>query len=31
MDWCKTAGYRSGDNPIAGVSKGLPKQNGNVG
>ena len=26
LDWAKTAGYRVGDNPIAGVQKGLPKQ-----
>jgi integrase len=26
MDWAKAAGYRSGDNPVDGVSKGLPKQ-----
>ncbi|MGY2052692.1 tyrosine-type recombinase/integrase [Methylobacterium sp. JK268] len=26
MDWAKAAGHRSGDNPIDGVGKGLPKQ-----
>lgn len=26
LDWAKTAGYRVGDNPVAGVQKGLPKQ-----
>ncbi len=26
MDWAKAAGHRSGDNPINGVTKGLPKQ-----
>lgn len=26
LDWAKAAGHRSGDNPIAGVAKGLPKQ-----
>jgi len=26
MDWAKAKGYRTGDNPVAGVSKGLPKQ-----
>lgn len=26
MDWAKTAGHRSGDNPVAGIAKGLPKQ-----
>lgn len=26
LDWAKAAGYRSGDNPIDGVAKGLPKQ-----
>ena len=26
LDWAKAAGYRSGDNPIDGVSRGLPKQ-----
>jgi integrase len=28
MDWAKAAGFRSGDNPVDGVSKGLPRQNG---
>ncbi|MFN3889887.1 MAG: tyrosine-type recombinase/integrase [Beijerinckiaceae bacterium] len=27
LDWAKAAGYRSGDNPISGIAKGLPKQN----
>ncbi len=26
LDWAKAAGFRTGDNPIAGVAKGLPKQ-----
>ena len=26
LDWAKAAGFRSGENPAAGVSKGLPKQ-----
>jgi len=26
MDWAKAAGHRSGDNPISGIEKGLPKQ-----
>ncbi|MES0198612.1 integrase arm-type DNA-binding domain-containing protein [Mesorhizobium sp. M0011] len=26
MDWAKAAGYRTGDNPIDGIAKGLPKQ-----
>ncbi|MCJ2091474.1 integrase arm-type DNA-binding domain-containing protein [Methylobacterium sp. J-072] len=26
MDWAKAAGHRSGDNPVEGVAKGLPKQ-----
>ncbi|PDQ19665.1 integrase [Mesorhizobium sanjuanii] len=26
LDWAKAAGYRSGDNPVDGVSRGLPKQ-----
>ena len=26
LDWAKAAGYRSGENPIEGVAKGLPKQ-----
>ncbi|WP_018260155.1 tyrosine-type recombinase/integrase [Methylobacterium sp. WSM2598] len=26
LDWAKAAGHRSGDNPVDGVAKGLPKQ-----
>lgn len=26
LDWAKAAGHRSGDNPITGIAKGLPKQ-----
>jgi len=26
MDWAKASGFRTGDNPVDGVSKGLPKQ-----
>ncbi|MET3841932.1 site-specific integrase [Bradyrhizobium sp. OAE829] len=26
LDWAKAAGYRSGDNPVDGVGKGLPRQ-----
>ncbi|MBX9459497.1 MAG: integrase arm-type DNA-binding domain-containing protein [Rhizobium sp.] len=26
MDWAKAAGHRSGDNPVEGVTRGLPKQ-----
>ncbi len=26
LDWAKAAGYRTGDNPVEGVSRGLPKQ-----
>lgn len=26
FDWAKAAGHRSGDNPVDGVAKGLPKQ-----
>lgn len=26
LDWAKAAGHRSGDNPVEGVAKGLPKQ-----
>ncbi len=26
MDWAKAAGFRSGENPVHGVAKGLPKQ-----
>jgi integrase len=28
MDWAKAAGFRMGDNPVDGVTKGLPRQNG---
>lgn len=28
FDWAKTAGHRSGDNPVEGVTRGLPKQVG---
>jgi integrase len=28
FDWCKAKGYRSGDNPVEGVSEVLPKNNG---
>lgn len=28
FDWAKTAGHRSGDNPVEGVARGLPKQSG---
>ncbi len=28
LDWAKVAGFRSGDNPVEGVAKGLPKQHG---
>ncbi|UPK26735.1 tyrosine-type recombinase/integrase [Bradyrhizobium sp. 195] len=27
LDWAKAAGHRSGDNPVEGVGKGLPRQN----
>lgn len=27
LDWAKTAGFRSGDNPVTTITKGLPKQN----
>lgn len=27
LDWAKAAGHRSGENPVSGVTKGLPKQN----
>lgn len=27
MAWAKAAGHRTGDNPVEGVTKGLPKQN----
>lgn len=26
LDWAKAAGHRTGDNPVEGVAKGLPKQ-----
>lgn len=26
LDWAKTAGHRTGDNPVSGVTKGLPRQ-----
>ncbi len=26
LDWAKAAGHRTGDNPVAGLAKGLPKQ-----
>ncbi len=26
FDWAKAAGFRSGDNPVEGISKVLPKQ-----
>ncbi len=26
LDWAKAAGFRSGDNPVQGVGKGLPRQ-----
>ncbi|WP_342112079.1 tyrosine-type recombinase/integrase [Methylobacterium sp. SI9] len=26
LDWAKAAGHRSGDNPVEGVTRGLPKQ-----
>lgn len=26
LDWAKAAGFRSGDNPIDGIAKGLPRQ-----
>ncbi|WP_210485542.1 tyrosine-type recombinase/integrase [Microvirga antarctica] len=28
MDWAKASGFRDGDNPVEGVQKGLPRQNG---
>ncbi len=28
FDWAKASGYRSGDNPVEGVAKVLPKRNG---
>jgi integrase len=27
LDWAKAAGHRSGDNPVEGVNRGLPRQN----
>jgi integrase len=30
FDWAKAAGFRSGDNPVEGVSKALPKQRDDV-
>jgi integrase len=27
LDWAKAAGHRTGDNPVDGVAKGLPRQN----
>jgi integrase len=26
LDWAKAAGHRTGDNPVTGIAKGLPKQ-----
>ena len=26
LDWAKAAGFRAGENPVAGVAKGLPRQ-----
>lgn len=31
MDWAKAAGHRSGENPVDGVTKGLPKQGSKKG
>ena len=31
LDWAKAAGHRGGDNPVEGVGKGLPRQNGKRG
>jgi integrase len=31
LDWAKASGFRSGENPIDGVSKGLPKQSAQRG
>jgi integrase len=28
LDWAKASGFRAGDNPVAGVVKGLPKHSG---
>ncbi len=30
LNWAKAAGHRSGENPVDGVAKGLPKQGGEV-
>lgn len=30
LNWAKAAGFRTGDNPVEGVTKGLPKQQGEV-
>lgn len=30
MDWAKAAGHRDGENPVAGVGRGLPKQSAKV-
>ena len=30
LDWAKAAGFRTGDNPVAGVAKALPKQGNGV-
>jgi len=27
LDWAKATGYRTGDNPVEGVNRGLPRQN----
>jgi integrase len=27
LDWAKAAGFRSGDNPVEGLARGLPRQN----
>ncbi|ESZ78385.1 site-specific integrase [Mesorhizobium sp. L103C105A0] len=29
LNWAKAAGYRTGDNPVEGITKGLPKQGDN--
>jgi len=31
LDWAKAAGYRTGDNPVEGVDKGLPRHTGKRG
>ena len=31
MDWAKASGFRTSDNPVDGVAKGLPKQSGDKG